>query len=142
MPMVLAASTIRVPAGTLSLWPSIVRLMSGMCGDCSHVAFMPEGVILVLLAEVPEGGVDHPARGVAKAAETAAVLQAVRNAQQSIDLDLRSLVGQDPLVGPHCPVAADAARRAFAARLKCVKLEQPVSGADDAVLVVHHDHAA
>src|SRR5438034_7969315 len=128
MPMVLAASTIRVPAGTESLWPSMVKLMSGTQLTPPHlwgggpqgrrgpdVALMPERVILVLLPEVPEGRVDHPARGVAKAAETAAVLQAIRNAQKSVDLDLRSLVGKDPLVRPHRPVAADAAWRAFAA---------------------------
>src|SRR6266508_2275135 len=136
MPMVLAASTIRVPAGTVSLWPAIVRWMSGMghrvptCGEVGagrrrrgrNLAFVPQRVVLVLLAEVPEGEADDPARGVAQAAEAAPILQTVGDPQQRVDLDLRTLVGEDPLVRAYGPVAADAAGRALAARLVGIEL--------------------
>src|SRR2546427_1480633 len=110
MPMVLAASTMSVPAGTVTLVPSMVRLMSGTYGRRFYVALMPQGVVFVLVAEMPEGGVDHPTRGVAKPAEAASVLQTVGDAEKRVDLDLRSLVGEDPFVRAHCPVAADPAR--------------------------------
>src|SRR5712692_475165 len=155
MPMVFAASTISVPAGTVILCPSMVRLTSGNCpsgpaghlptrwgGQGSHVALVPQRVVLVLLAEVAERGVDHPARRVTQAAQAAPVLQAVRHSLQRVELDLRTLVGEDPLVCAHRPVAADSTWRALAARLVGVELEQAIGGADDAVLVVHDDHAA
>src|SRR5712691_2052469 len=152
MPMVFAASTTSVPAGTAILWPSIVRLTSGIGpthewgggieGHLAHVAHMPQRVVLVLLAEVAERRVDHPAARVTQAAKAAAILQAVRDPLQDVELDLRALVGQDALVGPHCPVLADAAWCALAARLVGVELQQPVRGLDDAMRVVHHDHAA
>src|SRR5581483_2589723 len=142
MPMVLAASTISVPAGTVILWPSIVRLTSGMGGHGLHAAGVVEAVLLVLVVEVPHRRVDNPAGGVAEAAQAAAVLQRVRHLPQVLQLDLAALVRKDALVHPHGPIAADATRRALAARLVCVELEQPVRGADDAVRVVHHDHAA
>src|SRR2546427_7426769 len=140
--MVLAASTMSVPAGTVSFLPSIVRLISGIRRNLSDVALMPETVVLVLLAEVADGGVDPPAGRIAEAAQAPAVLQPVRDADQRIELDLRALPGQDAPVGAHRPFAADAAWRALATRLVGVELEQPVRGLHDAVGVVHHDHAA
>src|SRR6266581_3913439 len=142
MPTVFAASTTSVPAGTAILWPSMVRLTSGIDGSLAHVARVPERVVLVLVAEVAERGVDHPAARVTQAAEAATVLQAVRDPLEDVKLDLRALVGQDALVGPHRPVLADAARRALAARLVGVELQQPMRRLDDAVRVVHHDHAS
>src|SRR5207245_6421287 len=139
--MVLAASTMSVPAGTLSFLPSIVRLISGIRRNLSDVALMPESVVFVLLAEVADGGVDHPAGRVSETAQAPAVLQPVRDADQRIELDLRALPGQDALVSAHRPVAADAAWRALATRLVGVELEQPVRGLHHAVGVVHHDHA-
>src|SRR6202521_1715109 len=133
MPTVLAASTISVPAGTVTLCPSMVRLTSikgspgnrggwvrisrgpsGMCKRLADVAGVPERVVLVLLAEVAEGRVDDPARRVAEPAQAAAVLEAVCDALEDAQLELRALVGKDALVAPHRPVAADAARRALA----------------------------
>src|SRR6266511_5143618 len=116
MPTVLAASTISVPAGTVILWPSMVRLMSGMRHSLADVALVPEGVVLVLLPEMAEGGVDDQPGRVAQAAEAPPVLQAVGHPEQVVDLDLRALVGQDPLVHAHRPISADPARCAFAAR--------------------------
>src|SRR5579859_2148740 len=142
MPMVLAASTIRVPAGTVTLRPSMVRLMSGMRERLSYIAGVVERVILVLAAEMAEGRIDDPSCGVAESAEAAPVLEAVGHALQDAELDLRALVGQDLLVCAHRPVAADPARRALAARLPRIELEQPVRRLDDTVRVVHHDHAA
>src|SRR2546430_1477758 len=130
MPMVLAASTMSVPAGTAILCPSMVRLTSGMGGllpiygevaaggrrrGCPNFALVPQGMVLVFLTEVAERRVDDPARGVAQAAQAAPVLETVRHALQRVELDLRPLIGQDPLVRAHRPVAADPARRAFAA---------------------------
>src|SRR4029077_14247554 len=106
------------------------------------VAGVPQGVVLVLLAEVTEGRVDDPAGRVAESAKTAPVLQAVRDALEDVQVQLRAFVGEDSLVGPHRPVAADAARRALAAGLVRVELKQSVGGADDAVGVVHDDDAA
>src|SRR5439155_25932502 len=117
MPTVLAASTMSLPAGIVILCPSIVRLTSGTCRHRPRRAFMSQGVVLVLLPEVAEGGVDHPAGGVAETAQAAAVLQAVRDALQRVEVDLRPLVGQHPLVGSHRPIAPHPTRRAFAAQL-------------------------
>src|SRR5579859_158238 len=142
MPTVFAASTTRVPAGTVSLWPSMVRFTSGMGDRLADVAFVAERVVLVLLTEMADGRVDHPAARVAEATQAAPVLQAVRHADEGVELDLRALVGEDPLVRAHRPVLAHAAGRALAAGLVRVELEQPVGGLDDAVRVVHHDHAA
>src|SRR5260370_1052120 len=72
MPTSLAASTTSVPAGTASLWPSIVMLTSGMRGHSSDVACVPKGVVLVLLAEMAHRRVDDPPTGVAESAEAAA----------------------------------------------------------------------
>src|SRR6266851_3725956 len=135
MPMVFAASTTSVPAGTVILWSSMVRLTSGIDGNLAHVARMPQSVVLVLIAEVAERGVDHPAARVTQAAEAAAILQAVGDPLQDVQLDLRALVGEDALVGPRRPVLADAARRALAARLVGVELQQPVRRRDDAMRV-------
>src|SRR5437773_12314082 len=139
MPTVFAASTIRVPAATASLWPSIVRLTSGMRCD---LAFVPERVVLVLAVEVAESRVDDPARRITEPAEAAAVLQRVRDAAEVVQLNLRPVVAEDALVHAHRPVAPDAAGRALAARLVGVELEKPVRRPHDAVRVVHHDHAA
>src|SRR5207245_10077954 len=110
--MVLAASTMSVPAGTVSFLPSIVRLISGIRRNLSDVALMPESVVLVLLAEVADGGVDHPAGRIAEAAQAPAVLQAVGDGDQRIGLDLGGLPGQDALLTRHRPIAADAVWRA------------------------------
>src|SRR5215472_14247763 len=117
MPMVLAASTTSVPAGTAILCPSMVSLTSGTDGHLPNVACVSKRVVLVLVAEMAERGVDHPSAGVAETAQAAAVLETVGNSLQDVDLHLRALVGKDALVGPHGPVLADPARRALAARL-------------------------
>src|SRR5438270_12449668 len=114
--MVFAASTISVPAGTVSLWPSMVRFTSGMGGHRLHAAGVAGAVLIVLAVEVPHRRVDHPAGGVAEAAQAAAVLQRVGDLAQVLQLDGTALVGEDPLVHAHCPVAADATRSALAAR--------------------------
>src|SRR3984893_17419413 len=119
MPTVLAASTISVPAGTVTLCPSIVRLMSGMRQRLPHIALVSQAVVLVLLAEVAHRRLDDPAGRVAQAAEAAPVLQPVGDALEHAELQPRTFVGQDAVVGAHGPVAADAARRALAARLEC-----------------------
>src|ERR1700686_3061699 len=136
MPTVLAASTISVPAGTVTLFPSMVRLMSGIDESLPDVAGVPQSVVFVLIAEMAERRVDDPPGRVAKTAQAPPVLKTVRDALEDVQVQLRALVGEDPLVGPHRPVAADAARRALAARLVRVELQQPVGGADDAVGVV------
>src|SRR2546426_12047340 len=115
--MVLAASTMSVPAGTVSFLPSIVRLISGIRRNLSDVALMPESVVLVLLSEVADGGGDHPAGRVPQTAQAPAVLQPVRDAEQRIELDLRALPRQDALVSAHRPNAAHAAWRALVTRL-------------------------
>src|SRR5260370_5317953 len=112
MPTSLAASTTSVPAGTASLWPSIVMLTSGMRGHSSDVACVPKGVVLVLLAEMAHRRVDDPPTGVAESAEAAAVLEPIGDPLQEVELDLRAFVGEDALVGPHRPVLAEPARRA------------------------------
>src|SRR5438132_9730687 len=118
----------RVPGGTVTLWPSIVTVTSGKRCHRPDVALMPERVVLVLAAEVTNRGVDHPARRVSEATQAAAVLERIGNALKDVELDLRTLVGEDALVCAHGPIAADAARRAFATRLMGVELQQPVSG--------------
>src|SRR5215467_7885579 len=123
MPTVLAASTTRVPAGTVILWPSIVRFTSGTYSHPADVAFVPQCVVFVLAAEMTERRIDHPAGRVAQAAEAAAVLERVGHLAKVVQLDLRPFVGEDPLVHAHRPVATDAARRALAARLVGVELE-------------------
>src|SRR5438105_11991756 len=111
MPTVLAASTINVPGGTVSLWPSMVRLMSGMrCllpihGEVSaggrwracDPAFVAQRVVLVLAPEVAHRRIDDPPAGVAEATEAPAVLQPVGYPQEDVELDLRALVTQDAL---------------------------------------------
>src|ERR1700682_6698881 len=109
MPTVLAASTISVPAGTVILWPSIVRLMSGTRQHLSYVARVPQAVVFVLRVEVAHRGLDHPAGGVAQAAQAAPVLQPIGDALEDAELELRALVGKDAVVCAHRPVAADAA---------------------------------
>src|SRR5712692_11327272 len=115
MPTSLAASTMSMPAGTVILCPSMVRLMSGIGERGLHRANAVQAVLLVLVVEVPHGRLDHPARCVAKPTQAAAVLQAVRHALENAQLDLGALAGEDPVVGAHGPVAADAAWRALAA---------------------------
>src|SRR5258708_10399779 len=117
-----------VPAGTVTLWPSIVRLTSGIGHHLADVALVPERVVLVLAVEVAERGVDDPARRIAKAAQAAAVLKRVGDAAEVVELDLRPFVGQDALVHAHRPVAADAAPRAFAAGLVRVELQEAMRG--------------
>src|SRR6266550_5655883 len=170
MPTVLAASTISVPAGTVTGFPSMVRLISGighhtpphrvgrwrpkaaggavfrrMSGTRHYlpdVALVPERVVLIFLAEMTERRVDDPAARITEAAQAAAVLQPVGNALQRVELDLRALVGEDALIGPDRPVLADPAWCAFAARLVRIELEETVRRLDDAMRVVHHDHTA
>src|SRR2546428_13041129 len=101
--MVLAASTMSVPAGTVSFLPSIVRLISGIRRNLSDVALMPESVVLVLLAEVADGGVDHPAGPIAEAAQAPAVLQPLPDAGHAIELDLRALPRPDALLSSNRP---------------------------------------
>src|SRR5258708_8029192 len=142
MPTVLAASTIRVPGGTVILCPSMVRFTSGMRQRGSDVAGVPEAVVLVLVAEVAHGRLDGPAGRVAQTAQAASVLQAVGDSLEDAELQLRALVREDAVVGPDCPVAADAAGRALAARLVGVEAQQARGALDDAVRIVHHDDAA
>src|ERR1700682_307896 len=142
MPTVFAASTMSVPAGTVTLCPSMVRLMSGIREHGSDVARVPEAVVLVLVVEMPHGRLDDPAGGVAQAAQAPAVLQAIGDTLEDPELELGSLVRQDAFVCPNRPVAADATWGAFAARLEGVEAQQPRGRLDDAVRVVHHDDAA
>src|ERR1700687_4381325 len=142
MPTVLAASTIRVPAGTVILCPSMVRFTSGMSCYSSHVAGVAEAVVLVLVVEVAHGRVDDPAGCVAQAAQAAPVLQTVRDPLEDAELQLRALVREDAVVGPDCPVAADAARGALATRLVGIEAQQSRGAFDHAVRVVHHDDPA
>src|ERR1700682_363262 len=142
MPAVLAASTISVPAGTVTLCPSIVRLMSGMCQRFSNVAGVSECVVFVLIAEMAVGRLDDPAGRVAQAAQAAPVLQPLGDALEDAELELGAFVGQDPFVGAYGPVAADAARRALAAGLERVEAQEAGRRLDHAVRVVHHDDAA
>src|SRR5260370_37044484 len=111
MPTVFAASTMRVPAGTVILWPSMVRLTSGIRKSLSDVAFVPESVVLVLLAKVAGGRVDDPAARVAEPAQAAPVLQPVGDPEPDVDLHPRSLRGPHPLAGAHRPVLASPACR-------------------------------
>src|SRR5438309_1973191 len=137
MPTRLAASTTRVPAGTVTLCPSMIRLTSGMGERRLHGADVVEAVLLVLVVEVTHRRLDHPTSRVAKSTQAAAVLQAVRHAFENSELDLRALAGEDAVVRAHRPVAADAARCALAAGLEGVKAQQPRRGFDNAVGVVH-----
>src|SRR3982074_3481745 len=105
MPTVLAASTMSVPAGTVTLCPSIVRLMSGMGEGLPNVALVSQAVILVLLFEVAHRRLDDPTGRVAKAAQAPTVLQSIGDALQDAELQPRSLVGQDAVVGSDGPVA-------------------------------------
>src|ERR1700694_155322 len=109
MPTSLAASTTSVPAGTVSLWPSMVRFT--MCAPCArtgasgmgerslHGADVVQAVLLVLVSEVPHRRLDHPTRGVAEPAKAAAVLEAVRDPLEDPQLDLRAL-GRGDLAVP------------------------------------------
>src|SRR6202162_4138539 len=142
MPTVLAASTMSVPAGTVTLCPSTCRLMSGMRPRLADVACVPQAVVLVLVVEVAHRRLDHPARRVAQPTQAAPVLQPVGDSLEDAELELRSLVGKDPVVGSHRPVATDAARGAFAAGLVRVEAQEPGGGLDHAVRVVHDDDAA
>src|SRR5487761_751064 len=137
MPTVFAASTNSVPAGTVIACPSMVRLMSGMREHGSDVARVPEAVVLVLVVEMPHRRLDHPAGGVAQAAQASAVLQTVGDALEDAELELGSFVRQDAFVCPDRPVAADATGGALAARLERVEAQQPCGRLDDAVRVVH-----
>src|SRR5258708_675348 len=121
MPTSLAASTTSVPAGTVSLWPSIVRLMSGMSQGGLYGADVVQAVLLVFVFEVPHRRLDHPTGSIAQPAEAAAVLKSFRDPLEDSELDLRTLAGQDSVVRAHRPVPADAAWRALAACLKGVE---------------------
>src|SRR2546429_5752572 len=133
----LAASTTSVPFGTVTTWPSMVRVTrlgsfggwtsSGTGGHLQPLrgAHLSQAVLLVLLAEVAHRGHDHPAGRVPEAAEPAAVLQAVLDPVQDLQVDGAALVGQDASVGADRPVAADPAGGALPARLVGVEPEQP-----------------
>src|SRR5260370_1381320 len=142
IPTSLPAATIGVTAGTVSLWPSIVRLTSGIDERGLDGADVVQAVLLVFVMEVPHRGLDDPTGGVAETAETAAVLEAVGDALEDPKLDLRALAGEDAFVRAHSPVAADAAGRALAAGLKRVEAQQARRGFDHAVGVVHDDDSA
>src|SRR5207253_9551565 len=105
---------VRLISGTCGLFPIPGEVPAGGRRRASDVAFMPERVVLVLLAEMSQRGVDDPAGRVAEPAQAPAVLQPVRNALQGVELGLRSLIGQDSVVRPDRPVAADPAGCAFA----------------------------
>src|SRR5919202_5103824 len=107
-----------------------------------HRALVAQAVLLVLRAEVPHRGVDHPAGRVAQAAEAAPVLQALLDPVEDLQVDGAALAGEDAVVRPQRPVAADAAGSALAAGLVGVELEQAAGGLDHAVRIVHHDDAA
>src|SRR2546428_4158049 len=96
MPMVFAASTISVPAGTVTLRPSMVRLLSGTDGDLADAAPVPQGVVFVFVPAVADGGVDDPASRVAQSAQAAAVLQAVVNTLERVALGPGSVISQPP----------------------------------------------
>src|SRR5438067_12436742 len=117
MPTVLAASTISVPAGTVTGLPSMVRLISGIRHYLPDVALVPERVVLIFLAEMTERRVDDPAARITDAGQAAAVLQPVGNALQRGDLDRRAHVCGDARIGPDGPLLADAAWCALPARL-------------------------
>src|SRR5262245_23290124 len=125
----LAASTISVPLGTDTCWPSMVRVTrspSGMCRYPQGRALVAQRVLLVLVAEVLHRRHDHPARGVAQAAQAAPVLEALLDAVQDLEVDRAALAAQDAFERADGPVAADAARRALAARLARVEPQEPV----------------
>src|SRR6476646_1389324 len=118
MPRSFAASTTNVPSGTAMARPSMVRLTIFTSGTDEHLldgAGLVQAVLLVLVAEVGHRRLDDPAGGVAEPAQAPAALQPLLNPIEKGHLDLRALAGQDSLVGPDGPVAADAARRALAA---------------------------
>src|SRR4029077_16053503 len=108
MPTSFAASTTSVPAGTAILWPSMVTFTSGMYERGLRRAEVVQGVLLVLVVEVPHRRFDHPSGRVAEATQAAPVLQPVRHALEDSELDLRALAGEDSLVRADRPVAADA----------------------------------
>src|ERR1700676_4830773 len=95
----------------------MVRLTSGMRKRLADIALVTQAVVFVLVVEVAHRRLDHPAGRVAQTAEAATILQTVRDSFEDAELELRSLVRQDAVVGAHRPVAADAAGRAFAAGL-------------------------
>src|SRR5579859_5084067 len=128
MPRFLAASTTRVPSGTVTGRPSMVSVTiftSGMDEGPFDRAGLVEAVLLVLATELGHGRLDHPAGGVAQAAQAPPALQALLHPVEQVHLDLAALPGEDALEGPHRPVGADAARRALAARLVGVEAHQP-----------------
>src|SRR5882672_6593544 len=106
----------------------------------SHLARVPQGVILVLVAEVTERRVDDPTGRVAQAAQAAPVLKSICDALEDAELYLRAFVREDALVRADRPVTANAAWSALSTRLMRVKAQEAVGRADDAVRVVHHDH--
>src|SRR5215472_9475353 len=97
---------------------------SGMGGHPVSRALVAQRVLLVLVAEMPHRRHDHPARGVAQAAQAAAVLEALLDAVQDLQIHRAALAGEDPLERANGPVATHAARRALAARLVGVEAEQ------------------
>src|SRR5580704_14173606 len=102
--------------------------MSGMREGLADVAFVSQAVVFVLVVKVAHGRLDHPAGGVAEPAETAPVLESVGHPLEDAKLEPRSFVREDAVVGAHRPVAADAARRALAARLVGIETEQARGG--------------
>src|SRR5438270_2645422 len=146
MPIRLAASTMSVPFGTVTEWPSMVSVarLGSFCGGASgmcelaalHAALITQAVLLVLLAEALHRPLDDPAGGVAEAAQTAAGRQAGLHTVEEREVGARAVAGQHPVVGAHGPVAAHAAGRALAAGLVRVELHQPVGHAHDAARVV------
>src|SRR5256886_9920134 len=99
--MVLAASTMSVPAGTLSFFPSIVRLISGIRRNLSDVALVPERVVFVFLTEVADGGIDHPACPIPQTAQAPPVLQPARDTDPRVELELPPRPGQTAVVSTH-----------------------------------------
>src|ERR1700682_3204234 len=100
---------------------SVTILTSGMDERLLDRACLVEAVLLVLVAEVGHGRLDDPTGGVAETAQAAPPLQALLNAIEERELDLGTLVGEDPFVGPDRPVAAHPAGRALAAGFVGVK---------------------
>src|SRR5439155_1558640 len=91
----------------------------------SAASATPQAVLLVLSPEVAHRGHDHPAGGVAEAAEAAAVLETVLDRVQDLEVDGAPLAGQDACVRANRPVAVDAAGGALPARFVRIELEQP-----------------
>src|SRR5438105_9582191 len=100
--------------------------LSGMGGHELNRALVMEHVLLVLVAEVVHRRLDDPTGRVAEPAQAATILERARDAIEQVHVDGDTVSRENFLVKPHGPVAADAARRAFAARLVGVEAQQSV----------------